>query len=57
MAIIYKMNKTNMITMFPRSTPPKPTRSNATGEHTEHPKLGFRSLIYTYRVPHSFWKE
>ena len=57
MAIIYKMNKTNMITMFPRSTPPKPTRSNATGEHTEHTKLGFRSLIYTYRVPHSFWKE
>ena len=47
MAIIYKMNKANMIAMFPNSTPPKSTGPNTTREHTE-PQSGFFAHLYTY---------
>ena len=59
MAIIYKMNKTNMIIMFPSSTPPNQTKHHPRTHRTRTRTTSrvSRSLIYTYRVPHSFWKE
>ena len=41
MAIIYKMNKTNMFITFPSSTPPKSTRPNKNHEQ------GFPAHLYT----------
>ena len=47
MAIIYKMNRTNMIIMLPSSTPPKSTKPNTPREHTEQ-RAGFFAHLYTY---------